>query len=417
MDRNTQLMKMIRSVVVPATGCTEPVAIALNASKARAELKGELKSAKVKLDICLLKNAMGVAIPGFEGARGARECVAVGIAAGDFDAGMNVLGNITPEGAEEARRILPLIDVKLDGTRTGLYIETILESDEDCVRVITSGGHDNIVSVEHAKDFEHFVTPEGSAIDGIENFTLQDFKDFADTVDEEALAFFKEGLEMNMTISEAGQKLPMGQCFDRLAAKSLYGGSLILDVQMVASCASYARMSGFPLPVMTVTGSGNQGIALFLPIGVVGKTLNVPEEKILRGIAFAQAMNMFIKHDVGTLSCLCSCSISAGLAGACGIIYMLGGTLDQVLACMKTVIGSATGVICDGAKEGCANKVGLSVANTTLAALMALEGFSIEAGGIVGTDEPGQLTKNIGRVANVGMKDANATIVDIMMGR
>jgi len=417
MDRNTQLMKMIRSVVVPATGCTEPVAIALNASKARAELKGELKSAKVKLDICLLKNAMGVAIPGFEGARGARECVAVGIAAGDFDAVMNVLGNITPEGAEEARRILPLIDVKLDGTRTGLYIETILESDEDCVRVITSGGHDNIVSVEHAKDFEHFVTPEGSAIDGIENFTLQDFKDFADTVDEEALAFFKEGLEMNMTISEAGQKLPMGQCFDRLAAKSLYGGSLILDVQMVASCASYARMSGFPLPVMTVTGSGNQGIALFLPIGVVGKTLNVPEEKVLRGIAFAQAMNMFIKHDVGTLSCLCSCSISAGLAGACGIIYMLGGTLDQVLACMKTVIGSATGVICDGAKEGCANKVGLSVANTTLAALMALEGFSIEAGGIVGTDEPGQLTKNIGRVANVGMKDANATIVDIMMGR
>ena len=287
MDRNTQLMKMIRSVVVPATGCTEPVAIALNASKARAELKGELKSAKVKLDICLLKNAMGVAIPGFEGARGARECVAVGIAAGDFEAGMNVLGNITPEGAEEARRILPLIDVKLDGTRTGLYIETILESDEDCVRVITSGGHDNIVSVEHAKDFEHFVTPEGSAIDGIENFTLQDFKDFADTVDEEALAFFKEGLEMNMTISEAGQKLPMGQCFDRLAAKSLYGGSLILDVQMVASCASYARMSGFPLPVMTVTGSGNQGIALFLPIGVVGKTLNVPEEKVLRGIAFA----------------------------------------------------------------------------------------------------------------------------------
>ena len=96
---------------------------------------------------------------------------------------------------------------------------------------------------------------------------------------------------------------------------------------------------------------------------------------------------------------------------------MLDGTLEQVVACMKTVLGSATGVICDGAKEGCANKVGLSTANTTLSAFMALEGFSIEAGGIVGTDEPGQLTKNLGRVANVGMKDANATIVDIMMGR
>ncbi|MBQ5760516.1 MAG: serine dehydratase subunit alpha family protein, partial [Clostridia bacterium] len=161
MDRNTQLMTMIKNVVIPATGCTEPVAIALNASKARAELKGELKSAKVKLDICLLKNAMGVAIPGFEGARGAAECVAVGIAAGNFEAGMNVLGNITPEGADAARKILPLIDVKLDGTRTGLYIETILESDEDCVRVITSGGHDNIVSVEHGTDFAHFETAGG----------------------------------------------------------------------------------------------------------------------------------------------------------------------------------------------------------------------------------------------------------------
>ena len=125
MDRNTELMTMIRSVVTPATGCTEPVAIALNASTAIAELKGELKSAKVKMDICLLKNALGVGIPGFA-ERGVVACVAIGIAAGDPKAGMNVLGNITPEGAERAKKLMPLIDVQLDGTRTGLFIETIL---------------------------------------------------------------------------------------------------------------------------------------------------------------------------------------------------------------------------------------------------------------------------------------------------
>ena len=420
MDRNTHLMTMIRSVVVPATGCTEPVAIALNAATARAELQGQLKSARVLMDICLLKNALGVGIPGFEAARGVVACVAVGIAAGDPKAGMNVLGHITPEGAEEAVRIMPLVDVQLDSTRAGLFIETVLESDCDSVRVITDGGHANITRVEHGRPgvpYEHYETVPGSSIDGVEGYTLDDFREFADTLDAESLQFFKEGLEMNMAVSETGQKMAIGQCYDKLAQKSYFNDSLILEVQKVTSCGSYARMSGVQLPVMTVTGSGNQGISLFLPVGVVGKAHGVPEEKILRGIAFAQAVNMMIKHELGTLSCLCSCSVAAGLAGACGIIYMLDGTQEQILACIRTVLGSATGVICDGAKEGCANKVGLSCANTTMSAMMALEGFSIEAGGIVTDNDVAKLIRNMSRVANVGMKDANATIVDIMMGR
>ena len=167
MDRNTHLMTMIRSVVVPATGCTEPVAIALNAATARAELQGQLKSARVLMDICLLKNALGVGIPGFEAARGVVACVAVGIAAGDPKAGMNVLGHITPEGAEEAVRIMPLVDVQLDSTRTGLFIETVLESDCDSVRVITDGGHANITRVEHGRPgvpYDHYETVPGSTI-------------------------------------------------------------------------------------------------------------------------------------------------------------------------------------------------------------------------------------------------------------
>lgn len=416
MDRNTHLMTMIRSVVTPATGCTEPVAIALNASTARAELKGELKSARVKMDICLLKNALGVGIPGFC-ERGVVACVAIGIAAGDPKAGMDVLGHITPEGAEQAKSIIPLVDVQLDGTRSGLFIETILESDCDKVRVVTDGGHANIALVEHGGEFQHYVTKEGSSIDGVEKYTLEDFKAFADTVDEQALAFFKEGLEMNRAISRAGQQMDIGKCYEKLSKKAFFESSLVFEVQKATSCASYARMSGVQLPVMTVTGSGNQGIGLFLTAGTAGQILGIDEEKLLRGIAFAQAVNIYIKHELGTLSCLCSCSVAAGLAGAVGVIYMLDGNMEQVNACIKTVLGSITGMICDGAKEGCANKVGISCANAITSALMAMEGFGIESGGIVNSDDISALIKNLSRVANVGMEQANGTIVDIMMGK
>lgn len=415
MDRNTQLMNMIRSVVMPATGCTEPVAIALNAATARAGLKGELKCAKVKMDICLLKNALGVGIPGFS-ERGVVACVAVGIGIGEADAGMDILGRITPESNERAKKIMPLIDVQLDGTRSGLFIETILESDEDKIRVVTDGGHANITLVEHGKDFASYETKEGSALDGVEDYTLEDFKAFADTLDKESLDFFKKGLEMNMAVSLEGQKMAIGNCYDKLSQRSFFDDSLIFEVQKATSCGSFARMSGVQLPVMTVTGSGNQGISLFLTAGTAGRKLGIPEEKILRGIAFAQAVNIYIKHELGTLSCLCSCSVAAGLAGAVGVVYMLDGTMEQVEACIKTVLGSVTGMICDGAKEGCANKVGVSCANAIMSALMAMEGFGIKDGGILSNDIH-KMICDLSRVANVGMKDANATIVDIMMGK
>lgn len=416
MDRNTELKTMIHSVVTPATGCTEPVAIALNASTARTELKGELRKASVKMDICLLKNALGVGIPGFD-ERGVVACVAIGIAAGDPKAGMDVLGSITPDKAEIAKTLIPLITVQLDGSRSGLFIETILESDEDKVRVVTDGGHANITLVEHGTEFPHYETVEGSSIDGVEKYGLADFRDFADTVDDEFLAFLKEGVEMNQRISDAGAEMAIGRCYDKLTEKSFFDHSLIFEVQRATSCASFARMSGVQLPVMTVTGSGNQGISLFLTAAKAGELLHVPQEKILRGIAYAQALNIFIKHSLGTLSCLCSASVASGLSGACGVMYMLGATDAQISACIKTVLGSVTGMICDGAKEGCANKVGLSCANAITAAMMAMEGFGIEAGGIVTSDDVETLVANLSRVANVGMTPANATIVDIMMGK
>lgn len=409
---NEFLLKKIRDVVTPATGCTEPVAIALNAATARDNLKGQIKKVHVKMDICLLKNAMGVGIPGVP-ERGVAMCVATGLAGGDASRGMDVLGSITEEHHQKALELLPLIDVKMDDSRTALYVETVLESDEDCVRVITDGNHDRIVAVEHAP-FEPYVSQNFSD-NSLEGYTLEDFRKFADTVEIEKLDFLKEGVEMNMEISRAGEKLPWGQSMEALTAKGYMNDSLLLSVQRVTSCASFARMSGVQLPVMTTTGSGNQGITLILTIAATAAKLGVPEEKMLRAIAFGQAINLYAKHYLGTLSCLCSCSVAAGLSASAGIVYMMGGDDQQVLDTMRNVLGSISGMICDGAKEGCASKVCLSTGLSVMSAMMALNGMNTKADDGILADNLKDLFVNLGNIANIGMAPANAAIVDIML--
>lgn len=409
---NDFLLEKIKEVVVPATGCTEPVAIALNAATARDQLRGAIRSVKVKMDICLLKNAMGVGIPGVP-ERGVAMCVAVGLAGGDASRGMDVLGNITEVHHQQALALLPLIEVKMDDSRVNLYVETILESDEDTVRVITDGNHDRIVAVEHGP-FLPYVSQNFSD-NSLENYTLEDFRRFADTIALDKLSFLKEGVDMNLAVSKEGEALPWGKSMETLSEKGYMGDSLLLNVQRITSCASFARMSGVSLPVMTTTGSGNQGITLILTVAATAIELKVPEEKMLRAIAFAQAINLYAKHYLGTLSCLCSCSVASGLSASAGIVYMLGGSDQQVLDTMRNVLGSISGMICDGAKEGCASKVCLSTGLSVMSAMMALNGMNTKPDDGILADNLKDLFTNLGNVANVGMAPANAAIVDIML--
>ena len=400
---NDFLLKKIQDVVVPATGCTEPVAIALNAATARDHLKGKIKSVRVKMDICLLKNAMGVGIPGVP-ERGVTMCVAVGLAGGDASRGMDVLGSVTEAHHQQALDLLPLIEVKMDDTRTNLYVETILDTD---------GNHDRIVAVEHAP-FEPYIS-QNFTDDSLESYTIKDFRRFADSVELDKLAFLKDGVNMNLAISKAGEKLPWGKSMETLAEKGYMGDSLLLNVQRITSCASFARMSGVQLPVMTTTGSGNQGITLILTIAATAMELKIPEDKMLRAIAFAQAINLYAKHYLGTLSCLCSCSVASGLSASAGIVYMMGGSDQQVLDTMRNVLGSISGMICDGAKEGCASKVCLSTGLSVMSAMMALNGMSTKPADGILADNLKDLFTNLGNIANVGMAPANAAIVDIML--
>lgn len=406
------LIDQIKMVIQPATGCTEPVAIALNCSTARKHCPGNIKKVTVHMDLGLFKNAMGVGIPGFS-KRGIKYCVALGLLGGDADAGMNVLHNIDDSYADAAEEMLPLIEASVQEGMPTLFVETILETDEDTVRVITYDHHDNIISIDRPP-FAPFQPPQEAEAKDIQNYTLEEMKDFADHVSLDKLSFLKDGIQMNMAIAEKGMQLRFGQSLAAFRDNPQMENSLMAYVQMVTGSASYARMSGVPLPVMTATGSGNQGITLFLTVYSAGEKMGASEEKILRALAMAHLVNLYAKSYIGTLSPLCSCSIASGLGASVGIVYLLDGTTHQMLGAIKNTLGGIAGMICDGAKEGCANKVALSATSAVLSAQLAVAGTEISSNdGILGTSLK-DLFQHMSYLANNGMAETNEAIVHIM---
>jgi L-cysteine desulfidase len=417
--RNQEIMKMIHQVVVPATGCTEPVAIALNAATAKMNLKGSILKASLKLDPGVFKNAMGATIPGIR-SRGPANCAAVGILIGSNEKGMNILSGASLCSNEQVESLIPQITVSIAEGRENLFIETILMSECESVRVITEREHANIVSIERAsagaEAFRPWTSSYTGAFEQMDAYDLGDLIEFADSVRKEELAFFRSGVAMNKAIAECGMELQVGDSYRKLDAMGCLDGSLVFEVSRYASCASYARMSGEILPVMTVTGSGNQGIVLFLPIYYVARKFQVPEEKMLRAIAFAQAFNLYAKHFVGILSPMCSCGVASGVAASAGIVYLLDGTREQIEGCIRTIISCITGMVCDGAKESCSSKVGVSAALAVISAIMSLNDLSAGNAGIV-TFDIRDLYEGVGVLSSRGMENANAVMINLMLER
>ncbi len=406
------LTEEIRNSIRPATGCTEPVAIALNCSTARRHAPGRITSVSVTMDMGLIKNAMNVGIPGVSG-RGIKLCAAVGITGGNPDDGMNVLTGITPAHEKEARELLPLISISAKEDAEELYIETVLETDETSVRVITSVDHDSIALVEKPP-FTEFRPGSASGSPRIKEFGLEDFREFADRVPIEKISFLREGIEMNRRIAEKGLEMGFGRSLSDLTRKAVWGDSLIPHVQLLTGAASFARMTGVQMPVMITTGSGNQGITLFLTVAAAAEKLGVPGDKVLRALALAGCVNLLAKAYLGTLSPICSCGVASGLGASAGIVYLMDGTTAQMMGAVRNMIGGITGMICDGAKEGCANKVALSAAYAALSAMTALSDFSISGeDGILAEDLHG-LLRNMEYLAKKGMTDANRAILRIM---
>ena len=406
----TCYLRKIKASLAPSTGCTEPAAIALNAATARANIAGTVTRVTARLDAYLFKNAMGVGIPGAD-ERGVSLCVALGITAGDPLAGMNALHTVKPEQLAEAKLLREMVTVEIAQEAKGLYIETIIETADDAVRVITCGEHDCIQRVEHAP-FAPFTPAEPTSAEAAHEGSLSEFIEFARTCPLEELTFLRDALNMNRVVYYRAMEEGMAHCV--LPNMLLQDGSLYAQAKKMAGTASYARMHGIPLPVMTATGSGNQGLTLFLTVDAAARTFNVSEERLLRALACAALANIYIKSFIGPLSSVCACGVAAGLAASIGVVFLMGGGEKEMLQASRNILGTLSGMICDGAKEGCAAKVALSAGLAVESACLAMEGGGIHAQDGILDDSFDRLIAHLGELVCVGMSETNDTIVHIM---
>jgi len=419
-----ELLNLLREGIKPATGCTEPIAVAYAVATARDQVNGQLESLDIQVDPNIYKNGLMVIIPGTK-EKGLIAGGVLGFVTGDPKKELRVIDNITENDLDKARQIIHQQRVKLSLKENyqGLYIEVILVTDESKARVIIKDSHLNIVSIEkidRKENFKPFLIENNNInpiIKTIQKYELKELIKFSHEISIDELDFLKEGINMNLAIAEEGLKIEngVGAKFIEMVEDGLMANNVIGRAQILCSAAAQARMSGSRLPVMSTAGSGNHGITAFLTPFAVAEKKNIAEEKLVRSLALTNLITLFIKSYTGTLSAMCGCGVAAGIGASAGIVYLLDGNKDQILGAMYNMVGSIAGIICDGAKEGCAYKLALASGWAVQSAILSIKGAIINKNDGILAGNFKELFKNLGYTCNPGMVPTDEAILKVMM--
>lgn len=415
---NKILLEILKDQVTPAFGCTEPVAVALAVAKAKEVLGNPPDLLEIKVDRNIFKNALAVGIPG-TGEKGLRMAVALALVAGKSKYKLEVLKDARDEDVLKAKQIVNgnNIHVAIADNITGLYVEVKAVYKDDTSRVVIKDKHDNIVLVEknggEIYKNENLSGDKLSTAGDIKKLTVRDIWEFVEKIDINDLDLVVKGIEMNKKMAEAGIASEYGKVFSE--GKKVEEMDYKDYAKYLTSIASYARMTGHPLPVMSCAGSGNHGLTAILPVVAVGEKKAVNEEKLIRGVALSLLITVYVKSYTGTLTPVCGCGVAAGVGASAGIVYIMGGSLEQVQGAIKNMIGTIAGIICDGGKPGCAFKLSIAAGAALESALMALNDFVISSyDGIV--DETAEKSvANLGKVSTDGMVNTDETILGVML--
>ena len=378
----TQIIDLIHREVIPAIGCTEPIAVALAAAKAAEVLGRKPEKIEVYLSANILKNAMGVGIPG-TGMVGLPIAIALGSIIGKSAYGLEVLKDLTPEGLKEGKEMVckKCIGIDLKENVDKLYIEIISSAGNDRSRVIICYEHTHIIYVE--KNGEVLTDLRMANASGEEVCENKDLRlsfsmvyEFAMEMPLDEIRFILETAELNKKAAQASMKGNYGHTVSKTVSgafgRKFMGDSAYTHMLIMTSAACDARMDGAMIPVMSNSGSGNQGIAATLPVLSFAEDIQCSEEQLIRALMLSHLMVIYIKQSLGRLSALCGCVVAA-TGASCAITYLMGGNKVRISYAIKNMIGNITGMICDGAKPSCAMKVSSGVSTAMLSALMAME--------------------------------------------
>lgn len=426
------IKNLLRLEVVPALGCTEPVAVALAAAAAASLLPSvEFDSMEVWLDPNVYKNGLAVSIPGTGGLSGLDLAAALGACVGDPARKLEVLAPVDESGVKRAGDAVGKgrVRVNLMEGQVGLYVKACITSGSHESEAVIEGLHDNIVSLRlDGKDVASDLislgcTPGKNGLEELEawlkTLSLHDLIAMIDQLDEEDFDFLMQGVSTNLRLAEEGLKhglgLGVGRTLERLVRQKLVRKDMILSARILTSGASDARMAGAPLPAMSSGGSGNHGLTAILPIWAVKDYLDVEDDTVLEAIALSHVITAYVKAHTGRLSAVCGCSVAAGAGAAAGVTYLLGGTVQHIAGAITNLTEDLAGIICDGAKAGCSLKLATAAGTAVQAALFSLQGVNVHfTDGIIGLC-PEDTMRNVGTLSTEGMIETDRTILNIML--
>ncbi len=448
--REQEIIDLINREVKPALGCTEPIAVALAVAKA-VEILADNGTAcsnascslwrltanfQIDLEVSgnILKNAMGVGIPG-TGMIGLPIAATLGAVCGHADKGLEVLQGVNPDAVARARKLLAdkRIKVKIADTEHLLYVKATVRlgagkaSAEYTTRkggteasAVIEDDHDKIVRTTFEDKILMNAESAAAAKESTGNnigLTVKEIHEFALTADYQDIKFILEDRTLNLALAKEGLAgdygLRVGKSI-RENQKEVFGDDFMSYAMGLTAAASDARMAGCTMPAMSNSGSGNQGITVSMPVIAYALRYNIDDERLARALILSNLVAIHIKSHLGKLSALCGCVI-ASTGSSCGIVYLQGGDYEQICAAIKNMVGNITGMVCDGAKVGCAMKVASGVSSAVQSSVLAMRGIcASETDGIIDKDIE-KTIRNLGLIGSRGMRETDKMILDIMI--
>ena len=421
LQERQQIIALVKREVVPAIGCTEPIAVALCVAKAAEVLGRRPEKVTALLSANILKNAMGVGIPG-TGMVGLPIAIALGALIGKSGYQLEVLKDCTPADVEEGKRFMAEKRIRIalkEQIAEKLYIEVHCEAGDDRSVAVIAGGHTTFVYLE--RNGEVLLDKQSTAVDEEESaapgLTLRKVYDFALTAPLDEISFILETARLNKAAAERSFEGEYGHGLGKMLRGNyehkIMGDSVFSHILSYTSGACDARMAGAMIPVMSNSGSGNQGISATMPVVVYAEENGKSEEELIRALMLSHLTVIYIKQSLGRLSALCGCVVAA-TGSSCGITWLMGGGYREVSYAVQNMIANLTGMICDGAKPSCALKVTTGVATAVLSAIMAMEGRCVTSvEGIIDEDVDHSI-RNLTEIGSQGMNETDKLVLDIM---
>lgn len=421
---HNRIIDLIKREVVLSIGCTEPMAVSLCVAKACETLGTTPQKISVALSANIFKNAMGVGIPN-SGMTGLPIAVALGAVAGHSEYGLEVLRDVTKEDVERAKALLKEVEPSIfvtDESDDILFIKVVVEAGGDSAEVVISGTHTNFSSIR--RNGEEVASSEAEKKEVAESedlkLSMRKVYDFAMEVPLEMVEFIGEAAEKNVAAAElsftGNYGHGLGAMLHSGVAKNIFGDTLFTNILAHTSGACDARMSGAMVPVMSNSGSGNQGISATVPVAIFAVANDVEREKMLRALVLSHLTVIYIKQSLGRLSALCGCVVAA-TGSACGITYLMGGGFEEISGAVKNMVANLTGMICDGAKPSCAMKCASGVSTALVSALMAMHNRYVKSVEGIIDDDVDRSIRNLTDIGRDSMTHTDQMILKIMTSK